>query len=114
MKYNKSEIMKKAWSIRKVSMNWVSPLSFADCLRRAWAEAKKAARQFCGIVRNVQVAGTLMHPITVDIDMDAMEVTGNTYPVRQMLRDMGLTWNKYNKSWTGSREILNSICVKYA
>ena len=64
MKYNKSEIMKKAWSIRKVSMNWVSPLSFADCLRRAWAEAKKAARQFCGIVRNVQVAGTLMHPIT--------------------------------------------------
>lgn len=114
MKYNKSEIMKKAWSIRKMSMKWINHLSFSECLRRAWEEAKKAARQFHGIVRNVQISGTLMHPITVDIDMDSLEVTGNTYPVRQMLRDMGLTWNKESKAWTGNREILNGICVKYA
>lgn len=113
-KYNLSEIMKAAWSLRKTSLKWVAALSFGECLRRAWKAAKKAARVFSGLVRNVQVAGTMMHPILVNIDMDALTVTGNTFPVRGMMREMGLTWDHENKAWTGSRETLNALCVKYA
>ena len=60
-KYNLSEIMKAAWNLRKMSLKWVTSLSFGDCLRRAWKAAKEAARVFSGLVRNVQVGGTLAH-----------------------------------------------------
>lgn len=113
-KYNLSEIMKNAWSLRKMSLKWVTPLSFSACLRRAWAAAKEAAREFTGLVRDVQVGGTLMHPILVNVDMDALTVTGNTYPVRKLMRAMGLDWDAQGKAWTGSREALNALCVKYA
>lgn len=113
-KYNKSEIMKAAWNLYRTAQKWVDKLSFGECLRRAWANAKKAARVFTGIVRNIQVAGTLMHPVLVDVDMDRLTITGNTYPVRQMMRDLGLTWDKERKAWAGSREALNALCVKYA
>lgn len=83
-------------------------------MRRAWKAAKEASRVFSGLVRNVQVGGTLAHPVLVDIDMDTLTVTGNTYPVRSMMREFGLVWDRDNKAWTGSRETLNSICVKYA
>ena len=113
-KYNLSEIMKKAWSLRKMSLKWVSPLSFSECLRRAWRDAKEAVRVFTGLVRDVQVAGTLMHPILVNVDMDALTVTGNTFPVRQLMREWGLDWDREAKAWTGSRDTLNALCVKYA
>ena len=41
-KYNLSEIMKKAWETYRKFKSFISPLSFAECLRRAWAEAKNA------------------------------------------------------------------------
>jgi len=113
-KYNLSEIMKAAWNLRKMSLKWVTSLSFGECLRRAWKAAKEASRVFSGLVRNVQVGGTLAHPVLVDIDMDTLTVTGNTYTVRSMMREFGLVWDRDNKAWTGSRETLNSICVKYA
>ena len=31
-----------------------------------------------------------------------------------MMRELGLDWNADKKAWTGSREILNALCVKYA
>lgn len=113
-KYNMSEIMKQAWSLRKMSLKWVDSLSFAECLRRAWKAAKEAARVFTGIVEDIRVGGTLMHPVLVDIDMDNLTVTGNTYPVRKLMRELGLDWDKESKAWTGSREVLNAMCVKYA
>ena len=39
-KYNLSEIMKAAWNLRKMSLKWVTSLSFGECLRRAWKSAK--------------------------------------------------------------------------
>lgn len=113
-KYNMSEIMKQAWSLRKMSLKWVDSLSFSECLRRAWKAAKEAARVFTGIVKDIQIAGTLMHPVLVDVDMDNLTVTGNTFPVRKLMRELGLDWDKDSKAWTGSRETLNAICVKYA
>lgn len=117
MKYNKSEIMKNAWTrYRKYNAPYYGKIihTFSSCLKAAWAEAKKAACAFTGMVRNVQVAGTLMHPVLVNIDMDNLTVTGNTFPVRKMMRELGLNWDSSNKAWAGSREALNALCVKYA
>lgn len=113
-KFNLSAIMKKAWEFFRMAQKWTTPKNFSWALRKAWAEAKEAAREFKGIVRNVQVAGTLAHPIMVNVDMDALIITGNTFPVRKMMRDLGLEWDKDRKAWTGSRETLNALCVKYA
>lgn len=46
-KYNLSEIMKKAWNLFKTAQTWVAKyrLSFGECLRRAWANAKKAIQK---------------------------------------------------------------------
>lgn len=113
-KFNKSEILKAAWNIFRTAQKWVDKLSFGECLKRAWATAKKAARVFTGIVKNVQVAGTLCHPVLVDVDMDNLTITGNTFPVRQMMRERGFDWDAKRKAWTGTREALNALCVEFA
>lgn len=41
-KYNLSQIMKKAWETYRKFQSFATKLSFSECLRRAWAEAKKA------------------------------------------------------------------------
>lgn len=122
-KYNLSQIMKDAWNRfhkynapygktregRKIIVH-----TFASCLKAAWADAKDAARIFTGVVRDVKVGGTMCHPILVNVDMNALTVTGNTFPVRQLMRELGLTWDGIAKAWVGSRELLNSMCCKYA
>lgn len=113
-KYNLSQIMTEAWNIRRMSLRWTESLSFGECLRRAWAAAKAAIREYTGIVRDVMVSGTLMHPVLVNIDMDNLSVTGNTFAARQLLRDLGLTWDRKARAWTGSRDQLNTICRKFA
>ena len=40
MKYNLSKIMKTAWNRYRISQNGTSKLSFAECLRSAWAIEK--------------------------------------------------------------------------
>ena len=115
-KYNLSSIMKAAWvRFKKFNAPYNGKIvhTFSECLKDAWAEAKKAARVFTGIVRNVQVAGTMMHPVLVNVDMDTLTVTGNTFPVRKLMRELGLDWDKETKDWTGTRETLNALCVKY-
>lgn len=44
-KYNLSEIMTNAWTLYRTSQKWVSPLSFSDCLRRAWSKAKEVIKE---------------------------------------------------------------------
>lgn len=44
MKYNRSEIMAHAWKLFKTAKKWVQSLSFGECLRRAWANAKEALK----------------------------------------------------------------------
>lgn len=45
MTYNKSEIMKKAWSLFRQSQKWADAykLTFSAALKRAWNNAKEAA-----------------------------------------------------------------------
>lgn len=40
-KYNLSQIFKKAWETYKKFQSFVTKLSFSECLKRAWDEAKK-------------------------------------------------------------------------
>lgn len=58
MKYNKSEIFKSAWALRKMSMKWVQKLSFGECLRRAWAEAKEAVKAAAENVKEIIMKGS--------------------------------------------------------
>ena len=43
MKYNRSEIMKKAWKFYRESKLMNDNKTFAECLRNAWALAKEKA-----------------------------------------------------------------------
>lgn len=115
-KYNLSNIMKNAWArFRKYNAPYSGKIvhTFASCLKAAWDEAKDAARVFTGMVRNVKVAGTVCYPVLVNVDMDNLTVTGNTFHVRQLMREIGLAWDRIAKAWTGNRETLNTLCCKY-
>ena len=57
-KYNLSNIMKKAWTTYKKFKNMVSPLSFSECLKRAWEEAKKATEKVNEITLETVKAAT--------------------------------------------------------
>lgn len=39
--YNKSEIMKSAWNLYRISQKWVGEHTFSWALKRAWQEAKE-------------------------------------------------------------------------
>lgn len=43
MKYNLSEIMKNAWATFKKLKDFIPPISFSECLKRAWSAARKAS-----------------------------------------------------------------------
>ena len=113
-KYNKSEIMKSAHALHKTSQHWVNGLSFGECLRRAWAKAKEDAKEYTGIIRNVKIAGTLMHPVLVTISFEDMSVSGNTFAARQQLASMGFTWSQDARAWMGNKALLTELCKKYA
>lgn len=48
--YNKSEIMKNAWTMRKSYR--CRSLTFGECLKRAWAKAKEAIKTICKTFTN--------------------------------------------------------------
>lgn len=58
MKYNKSEIFKNAWKLRKMSMKWVQKLSFGECLRRAWSDAKESVKAAAESVKEIVMKGS--------------------------------------------------------
>ena len=73
MKYNKSEIFKNAWKLFKMSMKWVQKLSFGECLRRAWAEAKEKV----AMTKKFKLG-----QIAIMIDRNALCATCTTAPCR--------------------------------
>ena len=112
--YNLSEIMTSAHTLHKMSKHWVNELSFGECLRRAWAKAKEDGKEYSGIIRNVKIAGTLMHPVLVNISFEDMSVSGNTFAARQQLASMGFTWSQDARAWMGNKALLTELCKKYA
>lgn len=43
-KYNLSQIMTSAWNLYRMAQKWIDKMSFSDCLRRAWRDAKEAVK----------------------------------------------------------------------
>lgn len=116
MTYNKSEIMKAAWNLYKTAQKWVSKLSFSECLRRAWANAKKVAANSAKLLSNdccKVVCGALLgikHTIVADYTMGWL-VTGKTYAARKALKAAGFKWDSDCQHWyTTDRKVAEFFC----
>lgn len=107
MKYNRSEIMKNAWKLFRMAQKWVEPETFSWALKRAWAEAKEAIAKHSG--KHEVNFGTLMHPISVIVDMDRLIVSGNTFNCRREIKKYGCKWDAERKVWAGTREQLFAL-----
>ena len=116
MKYNKSEIMKAAWGLFNMSQKWVNKLSFAECLRRAWASAKATAvstkrllsNDCCKVVNGAMLG--IKRTIVDDCTMGWI-VTGKTYAARKELKSAGFRWDSEGKNWfTTDRKVAEYFC----
>lgn len=115
-KYNLSKIMKNAWNTFKESQKWVKKyqLSFSECLRRAWAEAKAAAKVEELVKSNNGLIRMEIGMSRVLVNLGDRIVSGNTYKCKETLKQYGLKFNSYEKYWEGSREDLIELVRNYA
>lgn len=115
MKYNKSEIMKAAWTLHKQSQQWVSKLSFSVCLHRAWESAKSAiaaaqrlANGFAKVVNGVELS--IQHAFSLS-GLEGWVISGNTFAARKDLKRAGFTWDADAKYWyTTDRKVAERFC----
>jgi hypothetical protein len=105
---NKSELMTTAWALYRKFAKLATKLSFGECLRRAWAEAKRNARKFGGYVTINSVDGK----ITVDALFG--RVYGKTYGWRKTLKDFGAIWCPEDHEWALPLDRVQEFCRKYA
>ena len=101
--YNRSEIMKEAWNTYRKFQTWVGKLSFGECLRRAWAKAKKAIAIARLLDRNAAVVCngcrvTVRHQFVADVTM-GWAVIGDTYRIRKEIKAAGFGWDPENRCW---------------
>ena len=104
MKYNKSKIMKEAWSIVRACKCTIS-----TALKRAWEKAKedlkltKLGRFFNASLNGCHCLFNLGDGI----------VSGETYYCRKILKNYGLRWNPYEKYWEGKPEAVEDLVRFY-
>lgn len=90
MKYNKSEIMKKAWKLYKESKSdSIVPVKFSECLKAEWKAAKKSA------------ANKSLEGKKYEAGMSVIDSNGNTLELTR--------WTKYGKD----RLYIGSNCGYY-
>lgn len=116
MKYNKSEIMKNAWNLFKMFQKWADPLSFSECLRRAWDNAKRtleATKKLMSngcmkVINGVRLG--LRRTVAADYAMGWI-VTGKTYAAHKELKAAGFRWDPESKNWfTTDRKVAEYFC----
>ena len=116
MKYNKREIMKAAWSLYNTSKMWVNSLSFAECLRRAWANAKEAIANAKRLdsgdcLKNINGVILGIRRTIVDDRTMGWAVTGKTYAARKALKAAGFEYDGEARSWyTTDRQVAEYFC----
>lgn len=116
MKYNRSEIMKSAWNLFKMFCKSIEKyrLSFSECLRRAWAEAKRTARVEAIIKSNGGLFRMDIGMARVLVNIGDRIVSGNTYKCKETLKQYGLKFNGSEKYWEGTRENITELVRQYA
>ena len=116
MKYNKSEIMKAAWTLYRTAQKWVNKLSFGECLRRAWENAKRTleatkklmSNDCMKVINGVRVS--LRRTVVADYAMGWI-VTGKTYAARKELKSAGFCWDPESSNWcTTDRKVAEYFC----
>lgn len=116
--YNRSEIMKNAWNIYRMSQKWVNKLSFSECLCRAWEQAKKDAHTE-SVIKNHFGAIVSGNRVLVDYKVVAdwtmgWALTGNTYAIRKEIRAAGFKWDSESKNWyTTDRNVIRRFAAMY-
>lgn len=101
--YDLSAIMKKAWTTYRKFQSFIPSLPFAECLRRAWAEAKNP---------RTDVTMCVIGKETFTVDVRTGIVTGKTYNSRKFLKDnFNAAWD--GQHWTVDVEKYNSEMEKY-
>lgn len=111
--YNRSEIMKNAWTMYRTSQKWISKLTFSECLRRSWKQAKEDAKvnamlDDCIIIKP---EGKLFcrRGIVADYTM-GWNITGITFLYRKELRSAGFKWDCESRCWyTTDRKVAENL-----
>lgn len=103
-KYNMSNIMTSAWTTYNKFKCCVCPLSFAECLRRAWAAAKKAAVVTESINREIgkSINGFVVYMskgVIAEAGRMGWVLSGKTYPVRKDIKAMGFKFDCEARNW---------------
>lgn len=118
MKYNKSEILKAAWNLFKMSQKWAESfkLPFSVCLHRAWEAAKQdienTKKVFSGDCMKI-INGSRLNLVRSIVDDRTMGwiVTGKTYPARKELKRAGFEWDPDCSNWfTTDRKVAEYFC----
>lgn len=110
MTYNLSKIMKNAWSKYRQSQKWVDKLSFAECLRRAWKDAKaeiaKAATTEKLYSRTYEACKMIFggvvymrRALVAEAGQMGWVLTGKTYPAKDAIKAMGFKWDCEARNW---------------
>lgn len=108
--YNLSKIMKNAWAKYRQSQKWVCKLSFGECLRRAWKDAKAEiakASLLEKLNRRNYVASKLIYGCLIYMQQGLVAeagrigwvLTGKTYPVKEAIKAMGFRWDCEARNW---------------
>lgn len=103
MKYNKSEIMKNAWSIVRQCKCTISV-----ALKRAWEKSKEDLK----LAKLGKYFNAFLDGCEVLFNLGDGVVSGNTFNCRKTLKEFGLKWNPDEKYWYGSPEKVEDI-VRY-
>lgn len=123
-KYNKSEIMKKAWEIFRLcnspALKTCLPYTFSEALKYAWAEAKKAAEKAEKIAEAMKkkIVGFAQGECFVDLTTGIIGGYG-TYHNRGIFKKCGFHWKyvggtayNYNSNgfaWAGSESAVQAL-----
>lgn len=112
-KYNLSKIMKDTWKIYKDAQTCVAQyrLSFSECLKRAWKEAKEIARIIAAPVIEMKVA---RHD-SFTVNTLTGVISGKTYTAKEFIKSNFKTvWDGTTKSWIADPEALKKEIVENA
>lgn len=100
-KYNRSEIMKRAWVlVKKENMD------ISSALKKSWKEAKNM---------NGKIKMNVVGNETFTVDTETGKVSGKTYKSKDFLKDnFDAKWDAESREWTVDADKFNAELNSYA